>query len=133
MVYSIEIKDNLEYMDCEVKLEYYTPDNVAAVLKEILHHCILREQYDVFIDLTEFTEATPATLKSLAAMSMDEVFQEYEGKLKKHPRIAVLGVAPHVSTYKPVEDYFKIIERPFSVFVDKDEALRWLLSDDRFA
>ena len=121
----LNTEEGSKHLQCSTDGEFVSDEAVAAFRTALFAGQAMRRQ-TIFIDASNISMPAMAIEKLLFAFNAKKDFDRFVDSTGTVPRIALYGVAPFVSTYKPSHDFFVTNELPIQVFTDRDEALNWL-------
>lgn len=80
----------------------------------------------ILIDFRSLQGVPAATEKLLCVINIEKQYNEHLKGGGQPLRVAYLGSAPAISSYRPGYDWMKLANLPFNVFTDEHEADLWL-------
>ena len=80
----------------------------------------------ILIDYRSLQCIPAATEKLLCSINIEQQYNEHLNSGGQPLRVAYLGSAPAVGSYRPGHDWMKIANLPFHVFTDEKKAYQWL-------
>jgi hypothetical protein len=123
----VKVEEKESYLYCIAEQFDYSIENLQTFIQSVLETCRDTGKTLVLIDFTAIREKTPATMKTLVGVLAAEQLRNFNRDVGRIPRIAALGVAPHVlSTYKPAQEILQGAGMPVAVFTEEATAKEWL-------
>lgn len=120
----IEKKEN--YLYCVAEHFPFSAENILMFAQVILKAYMDTDKRLIFVDFTAITENTPATLRVIAGIEIEELLQVFHGDVDSIPRVAAFCAPSHMSSYKPAQGLFEAAGLPIAMFTDQDIAREWL-------
>ena len=106
----------------------YTPEGVIESIEAILKACARTGKYLVLVDMRSMQEEIGASAKAMMGFTVEQELRRRVHDPAKMPRVAFIGSAPHILSFRPARDHFISVGLPFNVFTDEEKARAWLFA-----
>ena len=127
----VKVEEREGYVYCVAEQFNYTRENLLLFFQAVLKASRDTDKNLVLIDFTAIREETPATLKTLTGFLAEALLRNFDRDVGRIPRIALFGVAPHISTYKPAQEVLQGASMPVAIFTEAAAAEEWLFAGSK--